>query len=417
IAERSGERVENRGLEKEVAPPCVERAEDDLREVVDDVAVRAVESRHEPVGIGRVTQRERGQVDAGRPALGARVEDIQRLGSEPETELLVEEGSLLVLREAEIEGAELQQPALGAELRHGDRRVGAARDDELDATRLRFHEVGEGLMAGRGVDGLVVVEHEGELHVQRLELPDDDRDQRVEHVYMPRLERDLRGVAEVRPNPADGFDDPRPERNRVVVGGVSSEPREGTLLLLAPLRQEGRLAEAGRRRKQDERRGRAEQLRAQAWPRDHLRRGREPAELRFEKADAVAPLTDLTEEGPATHPGLDPSSGAATSPSLTASTAACVLELTPILRSTFETWVRAVRSLITSSAAISLLAFPAPTRRRTSSSRLVRRDVTPFPELRSLMSGLVTAGSSWISPRCADRTAAATSAGWESFSR
>ena len=80
IAERSGERVENRGLQKEVAPACVERAEDDLREVVDDVAVRAVESRHEPVGIGRVTQRERRQVDPGRPTLGARVEDIQRLG-------------------------------------------------------------------------------------------------------------------------------------------------------------------------------------------------------------------------------------------------------------------------------------------------------------------------------------------------
>src|SRR4029078_3980119 len=155
--------------------------------------------------------------------------------------------------------------------------------------------------------------------------------------------------------------------------------------------------EAGRRRKQDERRGRAEQLRGQAWPRHHLRRGREPAELNFEKAAAVAPLTDLAEEGPATHPGLDPSSEGATSPSLTASTAACVLELTRIWRSTCETGVRAVRSLMTSSAAISLFAFPAPTRRRTSSSRLVRRDVTPFPELRSLMSGLVTAGGRWVS--------------------
>src|SRR4029079_7179546 len=136
-------------------------------------------------------------------------------------------------------------------------------------------------------------------------------------------------------------------------------------------------------------------LALEACCRDQRRRGREPAELHFEKADAVAPLTDLAEEGPATHPGLGPSSEAATSPSLTASTAACVLELTPILRSTFETWVRAVRSLIPSSAAISLFAFPAPTRRRTSSSRLVRRDVTPFvPDLRAVMRGPVTAGAS-----------------------
>jgi hypothetical protein len=37
----------------------------------------------------------------------------------------------------------------------------------------------------------------------------------------------------------------------------------------------------------------------------------------------------------------------------------------------FETWVRAVRSLICSSAAISLLLLPAPRRRRISSSRAV----------------------------------------------
>ena len=51
------------------------------------------------------------------------------------------------------------------------------------------------------------------------------------------------------------------------------------------------------------------------------------------------------------------------------SSAACVRELTPSLRSTWLTCVRAVRSLIPSAAAISLFAWPCATRSRISRSR------------------------------------------------
>ena len=138
-------------------------------------------------------------------------------------------------------------------------------------------------MAGRVVDRVVVVEDEDELARKRLELADDDRDQRVVHVDVASLERDLGGVSEIRPHAADRLDDPGPERDRVVVGGIGGEPGEWTLVVLAPLRQEGRLAEARRRGEQDERRVRAEEPRAQPWPHDHLGRGREAAELRFQR--------------------------------------------------------------------------------------------------------------------------------------
>ena len=56
-------------------------------------------------------------------------------------------------------------------------------------------------------------------------------------------------------------------------------------------------------------------------------------------------------------------------PSLTASSAACVRELSPSLRRMWLTWVRAVRSLMTRWRAISLLARPAAISRKISSSR------------------------------------------------
>ena len=217
------------------------------------MAVRAVEGGYEPVRIGALTQGERREVDPGGPALGAPVQDFEALGTEPEGQLLVQEDRLLVLREAEVERTQLEQARVGAELRDRDRRIGAARDDELDVPRLRLHEVGERGVAGRVVDRVVVVEDEDELARKRLELPDDDRDQRVVHVDVASLERDLGGVSEIRPDAADRLDDPGPERDRVAVGGIGGEPGEWALVELAPLREEGRLPEPRRRGEEDER--------------------------------------------------------------------------------------------------------------------------------------------------------------------
>ena len=339
VAERSRERVEDRGLEQEVPLARVQRAENDLGQVVDDVAVRAVEGGYEPVRIGALTQGERREVDPGGPALGAPVQDLEALGAETEGQLLVQEDRLLVLRETEVERAQLEQARVGAELRDRDRRIGAARDDELDVPRLRLHEVGERGVAGRVVDRLVVVEDEDELARKRLELPDDDRDQRVVHVDVAGLERDLGGVSEIRADAADRLDDPGPERDRVAVGGIGCEPGERALVELAPLREEGRLPEPRRRSEEDERCVRADEPGAEPRAHDHLGRGREAAQLRLqEKADAAASPIAFTEEGPPAHASRAPScSGGATNPSRTARTAACVLELTPILRRTFET--------------------------------------------------------------------------------
>src|SRR6185436_8713157 len=193
---------------------------------------------------------------------------------------------------------------------------------------------------------------------KRLELPDDDGDERIVDVDVPGVERNFCRLPEIRSNAPDRLHNPGPQRHRVAVGGVGREPRERALLELAPLREERRLPESRRRCEENEGRIRVDEPCTQPRPQDHLRRGREPAQLRFHgNSDAAASPIAFTEEGPTAHVGQAPSaSGDATRPSRTARTAACVLELTPILRRTFDTWVRAVRSLMTSSAAISLFA-------------------------------------------------------------
>src|SRR4051812_16121937 len=71
VAKGGRERVEDRRLEQEVPLTRVQRAENDLGQVVHDVAVRAVEGGDEPIWIGALAKGKRREVDAGGPALGA----------------------------------------------------------------------------------------------------------------------------------------------------------------------------------------------------------------------------------------------------------------------------------------------------------------------------------------------------------
>src|SRR6185436_16582395 len=141
----------------------VEAAENDLREVVDNVAVRAAEARDEAGRVRCTPERERSEVDTCRPPLGALVEDVERAGVEAEAQPLVEEGGLLVLGEAQVESAELDELPGGSELGDRNRWIRPTRQHELDTARLRVHEVRERFVTGNVVDRLVVVEDEHQL--------------------------------------------------------------------------------------------------------------------------------------------------------------------------------------------------------------------------------------------------------------
>ena len=227
-------------------------AEHLAREEVDDVRAGAVEGPHQPGLVRLARQRQRGQVDPGRPALGARDEQVDVGGGEAEPEAAVEELVRLGPREAQVVRAQLEQLAVGAQRAQRQRRVGAGREHELERRGHVVDEPREALARGGAGEPVEVVEHEHELALlgQRVHEP------RQHHLEQRRggdqLGRDR--LRERRARAAERLDHVRPQHDRVVVAPVERDPRHGPLarLFLPPRGQQRRLAEPGRARDEAE---------------------------------------------------------------------------------------------------------------------------------------------------------------------
>src|SRR3954451_15921326 len=235
VANGRREELQDRRLKEETPLVFVEKAEDDLGQVVDDMAVRTVETGDELDRVRRVSERKRREVDTCGPALRLLVQQRERSLVETETETVVQEGGLLLRPETEVDRPQLDELSRSAQPSHGNRRVRSARQDELDVRGLRLHEEYEGVMAALVRHELVVVEQDHELFIALFELMEDQGDERVANVHVRRVQRDLEIRAEARPHPPDRLHDPGPEHRRVVVELVQREPGERSLLQLAPL--------------------------------------------------------------------------------------------------------------------------------------------------------------------------------------
>ena len=91
VAERPIHRVEDRRLEQELVLLLVERVQNDLGQVVDDVTAGAAKVCDETGPIIRLRQRHRRQMNADRPAFSALMQQAQALSREAEVQDLVEE--------------------------------------------------------------------------------------------------------------------------------------------------------------------------------------------------------------------------------------------------------------------------------------------------------------------------------------
>ena len=221
---------------------------------------------------------ERGQVEAGRPAFGVLdqlvdlgVLELQRGGAQQHLGLAPAEGELV--------RPELEQRPAGPQ--RGHRQVGQ------DPTGEHDHRPGRDVPDERsdGRDRVVrqrvrAVEHEHERRAAR-------GDRRAEALQClgrrgpalggQRLERRLRQ----RLDPVERGGDEAQERDRVVVALVDRDPGERTHVARRPLREQRRLAVAGRRHHQHQREGaRRAQAVDQRRPRDRARQERRNAGLR-----------------------------------------------------------------------------------------------------------------------------------------
>ena len=82
---------------------------------VDQMAARGAQVVHEGVAVGSPPQRQRRQVEPGRPALQPLDQTIHLLGHEAEREAPVQERVRLPGREPQIVGAQLEQLTVRAQ--------------------------------------------------------------------------------------------------------------------------------------------------------------------------------------------------------------------------------------------------------------------------------------------------------------
>jgi hypothetical protein len=119
VAEAAGQLVEHRGVEQELPHLVRLPVQHLLQQVVQNEAVVAGERIDEggrPVRIARLgapARRQRGQLQADRPSLGAGLQSGDVHGIEIQPHDVVEERAGLVGREAQVRGTELQEFATG----------------------------------------------------------------------------------------------------------------------------------------------------------------------------------------------------------------------------------------------------------------------------------------------------------------
>ena len=218
---------------------------------IDHVTVRAAESAHQRVAVGSVLQRERGEIEPGRPSLRLHHQGFDIFGREVEPEAAVQEGVRLLAGESQVAGPQLEQLTVGAQRRDRQGRLCPAREHELEPGRRMLDEPGDALPRRTAREPVEVIQDERDLTLA-VQLVDQARQDHVNDRRHDRMRRRRPGDGGA--CAAERLDRMRPEDYRVVVAFVQRQPRDGFPrgLGLAPRRQQGSLPEARRAGNQSE---------------------------------------------------------------------------------------------------------------------------------------------------------------------
>ena len=127
-----------------------------------------------------LAQRQRGELQPGRPALGALLQQLDVAGLEAERERAVEQRVGLGAVELQLVGAHLDQLAGGAQAGERQRRVGARRERELERPRRVPQQERHRRVDELVLQHVVVVEHQHDRLGQLRELVDEPRQHDVD---------------------------------------------------------------------------------------------------------------------------------------------------------------------------------------------------------------------------------------------
>ena len=123
-----------------------------------------------------VSERERGELEPGRPTLASVPQALHGRRLQAQTERVVEEDRSFTAAEAEIGGANLGHVACRAQAGERQRRVGSGRDRELDARRQTAEQERDGRVDRLCVDDVVVVENQDEVPLGSGDVVHERRD-------------------------------------------------------------------------------------------------------------------------------------------------------------------------------------------------------------------------------------------------
>ena len=130
--------------------------------------VNAVDEVHDLGTCRDRAQRQRGELEAGDPALRALLERLHVGGIEVQLHRPVEELPCLVPGEAEVGAADLDELAAAAQPRQRQRRVGTGGHHQVQLTGEVLEQERDGLVHLGCGDGVVVVQDEDPLHPRRV---------------------------------------------------------------------------------------------------------------------------------------------------------------------------------------------------------------------------------------------------------
>src|SRR5215213_3786269 len=249
IAERACEAIQDRGLWQECPHVIGLAFEHLLGQKVQHISVAAGERFDEAGDVFAVAHRESRKLQTGDPTLRGLLQRRDFFGGEVKVHYASQERHRLLLGEGQLGSPDLGYLSPGAKPRERQRRIDAARNDEVGVLREVFQQERDDPVDGLGIDQIIVVENYGDLSREIGHLIDESTRQRLQPRGLRRPKRGQYTLPEFLIDaPPERGHEIREKAGRVVIPLVQGEPDDRTFSLLAafqPLVQQRGLAETG----------------------------------------------------------------------------------------------------------------------------------------------------------------------------
>jgi len=235
IAQWASHPVEDGGPQQELLHPHRLLFQHLLNEVIQDKAV-APRERADRVGdIPAPLHRDRRQLQASDPPLGAGFEYRDLVRREVQPHHLVQELGRLGRRKAQLFGAQLVQLAAGAPSGQGERRIVSRRDGKVEPRGEVFEEKGDRVMDGLRLDDVIVIQDQKGGGRARGQVVDQGDQDRLRRGRLGRVERGRGALSDgllvhwvaVLAEGLQGGDHIVPKAVQVAVALVEREPGNG----------------------------------------------------------------------------------------------------------------------------------------------------------------------------------------------